>query len=107
MSSQSTGMAKPQKAAHWLVGGRTYHVSNLVAWSLYGLLQYEVPPEPRGLPVAMGAIAWCGTGLLVVATGASSSDHHEARSRSGRAYAGPCAGGRVARSRGSEVSDRL
>jgi hypothetical protein len=64
MSSQSTGMPKPQKTAHRLVGGRTYYVSNLVAWSLYGLLQYEVPPEPRGLPVAMGAIAWCGTGLL-------------------------------------------
>ncbi len=64
MSSESTGIAKPQKTAHRLVGGRTYYVSNLVAWSLYGLLQYEVPPEPRGLPVAMGAIAWCGTGLL-------------------------------------------
>ena len=64
MSSQSAGMAKLQKTVHRLVGGRAYYVSNLTAWSLYGLLQYSLPPEPRGLPVAMGAVAWCGTGLL-------------------------------------------
>ena len=64
MSSQSAGTAKLQKTAHRLVGGRGYYVSNLVAWSLYGLLQYALPPEPRGVPVAMGAVAWCGTGFL-------------------------------------------
>jgi hypothetical protein len=64
MSSQSAGMAKLQKTAHRLVGGRAYYLSNLAAWGLYGLLQYELLPEPRGLPVAMGAVAWCGTGLL-------------------------------------------
>jgi hypothetical protein len=64
MSLQTASMAKPQRTAHKLVGGRPYYVNNLVAWSLYALLQYKVPPEPRGLPVAMGAIAWCGTGLL-------------------------------------------
>jgi two-component system, LytTR family, sensor histidine kinase AlgZ len=64
MSSQSTGMAKLQKTAHRLVGGRAYYLSNLAAWGLYGLLQYELPPQPHGPPVAMGAIAWCGTGLL-------------------------------------------
>ena len=64
MSSQSAGMAKLQKTDHRLVGGRAYYVSNLAAWGLYGLLQYELPPEPRGLPVAMGAVAWCSTGLL-------------------------------------------
>ena len=57
-------MQARQNAADRLVGGRAYYVSNLVAWSLYGLLQYTVPPEPRGLPVALGAVAWCGTGLL-------------------------------------------
>jgi two-component system, LytTR family, sensor histidine kinase AlgZ len=64
MSSQSVGPVKLQKTVHRLVGGRTYYVTNLAAWSLFGLLQYEIPPEPRGLPVAMGALAWCGTGLL-------------------------------------------
>jgi hypothetical protein len=64
MSSQSEGPVKLQKTAHRLVGGRAYYVTNLAAWSLFGLLQYEIPPEPRGLPVAMGAVAWCGTGLL-------------------------------------------
>jgi two-component system, LytTR family, sensor histidine kinase AlgZ len=57
-------MTKLPKNAHRLVGGRAYYVSNLVAWGLYGLLQYELPPEPHGLPVALGALAWCGTGFL-------------------------------------------
>jgi two-component system sensor histidine kinase AlgZ len=64
MSSQSAGIAKLQTTTHRLVGGRAYYVSNLAAWSLYGLLQYALSPEPRGLPTAMGAVAWCGTGLL-------------------------------------------
>jgi hypothetical protein len=51
-----------QKTTHRLVGGRAYYLSNLAAWSVYGLLQYEL--SPRGLSVAMGVIAWCGTGLL-------------------------------------------
>jgi hypothetical protein len=55
-------MAKVQKTAHRLVGGRAYYVSHLAGWSLYGLLQYWLPP--RGFPDAMGAIAWCGTGLV-------------------------------------------
>jgi hypothetical protein len=63
MEWQSAGMAKLQKTAHRLVGGQAYYVSNFAAWSLYGLLQYALPPA-RGLPVAMGAVAWCGTGLL-------------------------------------------
>jgi two-component system, LytTR family, sensor histidine kinase AlgZ len=64
MSSESEGMAKLQKDAHRLVGGRAYYLTNLAAWGLFGLLQYALPPEPRGLPVAMGAVAWCGTGFL-------------------------------------------
>ena len=64
MRSRSTAVGKQQKTAHRLVGGRTYYVSTAVAWGLYGLLQYELPPEPRGLPIAMAAFAWCGTGLL-------------------------------------------
>ena len=51
-----------QKTGHRLVGGRAYYVSHLAGWSLYGLLQYWLPP--RGFPVAMGAVAWCCTGLL-------------------------------------------
>jgi two-component system sensor histidine kinase AlgZ len=64
MSSQNAGMAKVLRATHQLVGGRAYYLSNLAAWGLYGLLQYALPPEPRGLPVAMGAVAWCGTAFL-------------------------------------------
>jgi len=62
MSSQRAAAMKLQKTAHRLVGGRAYYVSHLAGWSLYGLLQYWLPP--RGFPVAMGALAWCGTGLL-------------------------------------------
>lgn len=51
-----------QKTPHRLVGGRTYYASTFAAWSLYGLLQYEL--SPRGLSVAAEAVAWCGTGLL-------------------------------------------
>ena len=51
-----------EKTSHRLVGGRGYYISQVAGWSLYGLLQYWLPP--RGLPVAMGAVAWCGTGLL-------------------------------------------
>jgi len=64
MNLRSAGTTSLQKTAHRLVGGRLYYATNLAAWSLYGLLQYKLPPAPRGLPVAIGAIAWCGSGLL-------------------------------------------
>ena len=62
MSSRSAAATERQKTAHRLVGGRAYWVSHLAGWGLYGLLQYWLPP--RGFPVAMGAVAWCGTGCL-------------------------------------------
>ena len=62
MTSQNATAPEPQKSDHRLVGGRAYYISHLAGWSLYGLLQYWLPP--RGFPVAMGAIAWCGTGLV-------------------------------------------
>jgi len=64
MSLESSATRKLQRTAHRIVGGRLYYATNLAAWSVYGLLQYELPPAPRGLPVAIGAAAWCGTGLL-------------------------------------------
>jgi len=62
MTSQNAAATEVQKTTRRLVGGRAYYVSNFAAWTLYGLLQYGFPP--RGLSVAMGALAWCGTGLL-------------------------------------------
>lgn len=62
MISQSATAPELQKTAHRLVGGRAYYLSHLAGWSLYGLLQYWLPP--RGLSVAIGAVAWCGTGLV-------------------------------------------
>ena len=62
MVSQSAAATELQKTAHRLVGGRAYYVSQLAAWSLYGLLQYQL--SPRGFPVAVAAVVWCGTGLL-------------------------------------------
>jgi hypothetical protein len=50
--------------AHRLTGGRLYYASSLAAWSLYGLVQYALSPAPHRLAVAVGAAAWCGTGLL-------------------------------------------
>jgi Histidine kinase len=64
MSAPSAATPKLQKSAHRIVGGRLYYATNLAAWSFYGLLQYELPPAPRGLPVAIAAVAWCGTGLV-------------------------------------------
>ena len=62
MSAQSQNVPELQKIKHRLAGGRSYYVSQLAGWSLYGLLQYWLPP--RGFAVAMEAVAWCGTGLL-------------------------------------------
>lgn len=62
MTSQSTAAVELQKPAHRLIGGRAYYISHLAGWSLYGLLQYWLPPH--GFSVALGAVAWCGTGLL-------------------------------------------
>ena len=62
-----------RKTAHRLVGGRTYYVSQLVGWTLYGLLQYWL--SPRGLPVAISAVAWCGTGLVGTLLLAWYADH--------------------------------
>jgi two-component system sensor histidine kinase AlgZ len=62
MSSQSAAPTERHKTAHPLIGGRAYYMSHLAGWGLYGLLQYWL--SPRGFPVAMGAFAWCGTGLL-------------------------------------------
>lgn len=50
------------KTGHRLIGGRAYYLSHLAGWGLYGLLQYWL--SPRGFAVAMGGVAWCGTGLL-------------------------------------------
>ena len=61
MNSQSAASPELRKAAHRLVSGRTYYVSHLGGWTLYGLLQYWF--SPRGFPVALSAVAWCGTGL--------------------------------------------
>jgi two-component system, LytTR family, sensor histidine kinase AlgZ len=62
MASTSTAPPQLHKVAHRLVGGRPYYVSHLAGWTGYGLLQYWI--SPRGLPVALSAVAWCGTGLL-------------------------------------------
>jgi hypothetical protein len=62
MSSKSAAPPEFQKIAHRLVGGPPYYLSHLAGWTVYGLLQYWI--SPRGLPVALSAVAWCGTGLL-------------------------------------------
>ena len=62
MSVRTATPPELQRTAHRLVGGRAYYLSTLTAWSLYGLLQYWLPP--RGFAFAMGTVAWCGTGLL-------------------------------------------
>jgi hypothetical protein len=62
MTSPNATATTVENATHRHVGGRAYYVSSFAAWSLYGLLQYEL--SPRGFSVAMGAIAWCGTGLF-------------------------------------------
>ena len=62
MSSQTTARVELHKAGHRLIGGRAYYASHLAGWTVYGLLQYWF--SPRGLPVAVSAAAWCGTGLV-------------------------------------------
>jgi len=62
MTSVNVAETKIEKAVHRLIGGRAYYVSTLTAWSMYGLLQYEL--SPRDFAVAVGAAAWCGAGLL-------------------------------------------
>lgn len=62
MSSQSAAPPDLQTTAHRLVSGRAYYVAHLAGWTLYGLLQYWF--SPRGFPVAVSAVAWCGTGLV-------------------------------------------
>ena len=62
MTSPHAAATTAEKTTHRHVGGRAYYLSIFAAWSLYGLLQYEL--SPRGLSVAMGALAWCGTGLF-------------------------------------------
>ena len=62
MTSPNAAATTVEKATHRHVGGRAYYVSSFAAWGLYGLLQYEL--SPRGFSVAMGAVAWCGTGLF-------------------------------------------
>lgn len=62
MTSPNATATTVENATHRHAGGRAYYVSSFAAWSLYGLLQYEL--SPRGFSVAMGAIAWCGTGLF-------------------------------------------
>ena len=62
MNLQSAAPPELQKAAHRLVSGRAYYVSHLAGWTLYGLLQYWL--SPRGFPVALSAVAWCGPGLV-------------------------------------------
>jgi hypothetical protein len=62
MTAPNATATTVENATHRHVGGRAYYVSSFAAWSLYGLLQYEL--SPRGFSVAMGAIAWCGTGLF-------------------------------------------
>ena len=62
MSSKNAAPTELQTTAHGLVSGRTYYVSHMAGWTLYGLLQYWF--SPRGFPVAISAVAWCGTGLV-------------------------------------------
>lgn len=62
MTSPNADRTLVQKPTHRIVGGRAYYLSNLGAWSLYGLLQYEF--SAGGLSVAAAVAAWCGTGLL-------------------------------------------
>lgn len=77
MSSKSTALPELQKTTHRLVGGRAYYASHLAGWTLYGLLQYWL--SPRGFPVAIGAVAWCGTGLVGTHLLASYADHRRWR----------------------------
>ena len=62
MSSKSAARPQFQKIGHRLVAGRPYYLSHVAGWTVYGLLQYWI--SPRGLPVGVSAVAWCGTGLL-------------------------------------------
>ena len=77
MSSEITVAAEFHQTGQRLVGGRRYYVSHLAGWSLYGLLQYWF--SPRGFPVAMDALAWCGTGFVGTHLLAWYADHRHWR----------------------------
>ena len=62
MASGRAAATELRKTTYRLVGGRAYYLSQSAGWSLYGLLQYWLPPH--GFSVAMGTLAWCGTGFL-------------------------------------------